>query len=201
MTKRALIYKLLHDAELFEKKPLLITTTRREGKGFDNNLLNKGISVKDIWPSSFTVFVSGTQPVDYLSCGLNLEALSLPAKQVIEATVGPGSVEFLPVSIVNEDAQEPIRQYWILNVLSHIDALDWEHTMWIPDEIPYNKPDAHLDFIKPAFKLQAVESQHMFLLRVRERINAAIYISAALRKNLERAHAVLGMDFMPIKVV
>ena len=101
-SKKALIYKLLLDDALFEKTPSLITMTSRDDKNFDGNLLNKGVSVKAKWPSGSTVFVSGTQPVDYLLCGPRHDAVSHSARRVIETTVGYG-VEFLPVSVVNEN--------------------------------------------------------------------------------------------------
>jgi hypothetical protein len=199
-SKKALIYKLLPDAELFDRNQSLITTTSRDDKNFNSDILNTAISVKTKWPSGVAVFVAGTRPVDYLLCGPRYIAVSQSAKDVIERIVGSG-IEFLPVNVLNEDSKESIGQYWVLNVLNNINALDWEHTRWISDEIPYYKPDAYLNIIKPAFKLKLVEDQHMFLLRVGDFIKSGIYISATLRKSLEAKRATVGMDFMPIKVL
>lgn len=198
--QKALIYKLIHDAELFEKKTSLITATIRDDKSIDTDVLNRGISMKAQWTSGVIVYVSGTQPVDYLLCGPRHHAVSQAAKEVIESLVG-ADIEFLPVNMVNKNSKEPSGQYWILNVIQNIDALDWEYTRWISDDIPYNKPGAYLSIIKPAFKLKKIENRHIFLLRVGRHIKSGIYISAVLRKKLEARKAVLGMDFMPIKVL
>lgn len=197
--KKAIIYKIIINATLFDKKPSLITMVDRDEKNFNTDFLNRGASVKDKWPSDFTVFVSGIQPVDYLLCGLGYDGVSDSARKVIESTVKSG-VEFLPVNLVEKKTNTFLGQYWILNIINNIDALDWEHTKWITPEIPYNAKDAYLDIIKPAFKLQAVEHEHMFLLRVRDYVKSGIYISASLMKNFKSKHATVGMDFMPIKV-
>ena len=197
--KRSFIFELLLDATLLERSLSLITMTNRDDKNFNSKVLKTGVSVINEWPREFTIFVTGTQPVDYLLCGPLYNVVSQSAKGVIESIVGPG-IEFLPVKVVEKITGEYFGEYWILNVLNHLDALDWEHTLWITREIPYGVEDAYLNIIKPAFKLKAVENQHMFHLQVGEHIESGIYISALLRENLKLKHATVGMDFMPIKV-
>jgi hypothetical protein len=193
-------YKLLLNEAMFEKNPSLITMVKRDDKNFNGEFINMGVSIKPIWPSSVTVFVSGTDPVDYFLFGPRHHAVSQRAREVIGNAVGT-SVEFLPLNVVNKDSEDSIGQYWAINILNNIDALDWDHTVWNSDEIPLKKKDAHLDIIKPAFKAHLIEGQHMFLLRVRKFIKSGIYISATLKKQLKSKGTVAGMDFMPIKVV
>lgn len=200
IANKVLIYKLMVDASLFDKKPSLISMVNRDEKNFNTDDLNRGISVKDKWPSDFTVLVEGTQPVDFLLCGLGFDGFSKSAREIIESTVKSG-IEFLPVNIVEKKSDRFIGLYWILNVINNIDALNWEHTTWSTREIPYNAQNAHFKIIKPAFNLQSVKDQHMFLLRVRNYVDSGTYISASLMKNLKLHHAVVGMDFQPIKVV
>jgi hypothetical protein len=131
-------------------------------------------------------------------CGAEYYVISDSAMKIIKSCA-ESSVEFLPVKIVSLDIKAPLGQYWIMNTLNNIDALNWEQTIWSTSEVPYG--DEWASFIKPAFNLAQIKNQHIFLLRVGKHIRSGIYVSETLRYNLNRNKAVLGMDFMPIKVV
>jgi hypothetical protein len=180
------------------KNPALINYVRRDDKGFKDSTLHRGKPVMAKWPDSFNVFVSGTQPLDYFMCGPEYYVVSQFAMEIIKS-YAESSVEFLPVKIVSSDIKDPLGQYWIMNTLNNIDALNWEQTMWGTSEVPYG--DEWASFIKPALNLAKIKNQHIFLLRVGKHIRSGIYVSEALRYNLKRNKAALGMDFMPIKVV
>lgn len=194
-TVKSLVYHLYMGET---KNPALINYLRKDEKGFKESTLHKGKSVKAQWPKDFTVFVSGTQPLDYFMCGPEYYLVSQPAKEIINA-FAQANVEFLPAQVVSQDTEASLGQYWVMNILKSIDALNWEQTMWGTSEIPYN--DEWASFIKPALNLVAIKNQHIFLLRIGKNVRTGIYISETLRYNLKRNKAALGMGFIPIKVV
>lgn len=193
--RKSLVYHLYMGET---KNANLINYAKKDEKGFKESTLHKGKSVKAKWPDGFTVLVSGTQPLNFFMCGPRYYVVSKSTMETIKF-LSESSVEFLPAKIVSQDTETLVGQYWIMNILSNIDALNWEQTMWSTSTIPYG--DEWASFIKPAFNFDVVKDQHLFLLRVGNNIRTGIYVSEALRYSLKRNKATLGMDFIPIKVV
>ena len=193
-TAKAIVYKLYMGET---RNPLLINFISKNESGFKESLLHSGKSVRRNWPKKFTVTVDGTQPIDYFMCGGRYGVVSQRAMDVVQSFT-EDTVEFLPVQVISQNLGGPIGQYWILNILTNIDALDWKRTMWGSAEVPYDNEWA--SFLKPAFKLKMVENQHMFVLRIGKTIRSGIFVSDALRKSLKINNADLGMGFVPLKV-
>ena len=200
MKGNPLVYRLIFDGNLFDDNPSLISEFRMEDCGFDGQLMSCGRFLCNEWPSEFAVFVRGTEPVDYFLCGAHYQVVSENFVKVICSLGDMSEVEFLPIKVFQEDKKEIPCKYSVMNVTNTLDALDWEQTCWINKKIPYNDPNAVLNIIKPAFKAEVVNGVNIFQISVKEKIRTGTYISALLKRNLERTGATLGLEFMPIKV-
>ncbi len=194
------VYWLVFADNFLEDHPSFISCQRWDDHGFDTRLMSTGNSIRAQWPTNFTLYVSGSEPVDYFICGAYYQAVSGDFKKVLSSLKVEG-VEFLPIQVIQEETGTRFQGYSIMNVTRTLDALDWEHTNWGGKQIPYEDPYANLDIITPALKAGIVEGIPIFRLRVKERIRPSIYVSALLYKELEREEAKVGIEFYPIKVV
>jgi hypothetical protein len=97
-------------------------------------------------------------------------------------------------------SNQEIGQYWVMNVIKSVDALDWEQTTWATREIPYSDVRAYLSVIKPAIKFELAKNANIFHLTVQGKNMSGIYLSAQLKNSLENANSTLGMKFTPVKV-
>ncbi|KPL76113.1 hypothetical protein ADN00_12290 [Ornatilinea apprima] len=193
-------YELIFDGYAIEDNPLSIYYERRDDQGFDNRLLNRGNSLEDLWPQDFTIYLRGYQPVDYLMCGPGYEVLSKSAADIFHS-IAKDSIELLPVNtVINDQPVEP-NSFFVLNVLKSFEALNWEETVWSSPKVPYDDPSAHGRIIKPAFNIQLIQEEAIFLLSVQKKIKSGIYISRYLKESLEERNSTIGMAFTPIKVV
>ncbi|NTV36683.1 MAG: hypothetical protein HGA53_06990 [Anaerolineaceae bacterium] len=204
MKKDYLVYWVVHDGNLFEDYPELICATKTDiDPNFDQKQLVFGRGrIGQGWPEDVLVFVSGTKPVDLLLCTPYLEIVSERAMKIIKE-LAPDEVEFLPVRVFHEDGKPYVAmKYWGINVLSILDALDWEHTTWT-EPIPPNKDDplAALSIIKPCLFADKVENHHFFRLIVTSRVYSSKYVSRELKRRLEKEKYVVGIEFGPIKTI
>jgi hypothetical protein len=93
---------------------------------------------------------------------------------------------------------DTIGQYWVINVMREVDALDWDRTRWLNPKIVDTDPHPHLNIIKAAFRLEALQSVDIFRLQIKNEGGVAIYISRRLKRCLEKAGATSGMKLIPI---
>jgi hypothetical protein len=193
-------YELIFDGYAIEDNPLSIYYERRDDQGFDNRLINRGNSLINLWPQDFTIHLRGYQPVDYLMCGPGYEVLSKSAADIFHS-IAKDSIELLPVNtVINDQPVEP-NSFFVLNVLKSFEALNWEETVWSSPKVPYDDPSAHGRIIKPAFNIQLIQEEAIFLLSVQKKIKSGIYISRYLKESLAERNSTIGMAFTPIKVV
>lgn len=199
MREKPLVYRLIFNGNLFDDNPSLISELRLEDCGFNGQLMSCGHSLRNQWPSAFAVYVRGTEPVDYFLCGTYYEVVSENFAKVANSLGGTSGVEFLPIKVFQEDKKEIPYKYSVMNITQTLDALDWEHTLWVNKKIPYDDPTAVLNIIKPTFKAESIHGVNIFQISVNGKIRTGTYVSVLLKQNLERAGATLGLEFMPIK--
>ena len=199
--KTSLFYELIFDGNFLEDHPLIMSYEKINAQGFNQFLCNKGISLRNIWPHDFTLYLQGDQdkPIDFTLCGLGLYVFSKSAAEVI-CSVAQDDIELLPVkTMLNGKAISA--DYYLLNVLKSVEALNWEATIWKTHEIPYEDDDPHMRIIKPAFNSKLIKNEPIFLLSVKNSIMPGKYISGYLKQRLEERKCTIGMAFMPIKTV
>ena len=193
-----LFYKVMFNGNYLEEHPSIISYESLDDQGFNHFLFNKGNSIKDLWPSDFTIYLRGHQPIDYFICGMGYTIMSNSAAEIIYS-VAKDSVELLPVKAVLNDNFIGTDSYYILNVLKSFEALNWQATVWTSHDIPYDDPSAHFKIIKPAFNSQLIQEESIFLLTVNKKILHGIFISKYLKELLEDNEFTVGMEFRPIK--
>jgi len=193
------IYQLIWNGSLFDKKPSLVSEYKTDEQGFDGRLILHGKQLIENWPLGFNVQVQGTQAVDYFLCAGFYDVISDPVRRIIQECSGNNDVEFLPIKVELCSTQQEIGPYWVLNVISKLEALDWEQTIWATGTIPYSDIRAYSRVIKPAFKLESAKNATIFHLSVQGKTTPGIYLSAHLKVAMEQAQCTLGMEFAPIK--
>lgn len=163
-------------------------------------MINQGKALQNKWVDDFTIYTQGTIPVDYFLAGGFYDVVSDPVRRTVQAMIEKERVEFLPVRVVSVATNEEIERYWAINVIENIDALDWEKTIWTTPKVPYDDNQAYSKIIRPVLKFELTKNVNIFHLSVEGRIKSGIYISWQLKKALEDANSILGMEFTPIKV-
>ncbi|MEL7590045.1 MAG: DUF1629 domain-containing protein [Anaerolineaceae bacterium] len=199
------VYKLLHDAYVYDSYPgaFLVPKNGIKYSRFDEKLISFGRgSLKNLWPQDMTVNITGITPVDYLFCSVNIDAVSDHARTVIEK-ISPLDVEFFPLDVIDEDGMPIIKtKYWVINVLTIIDALDWDNTKWTTGKPPTKKdPTAFLSIIKPCLIESKINGRNIFRIEVANQTTSGKFISHFLRKSLEKEGCTIGMDFGQIKTI
>lgn len=193
------IYHLVWAGSLFDEEPSLISENKTEEHGVNGRVINRGNRIDMEWPKDFTIYVKGTRPVDYFLCGGFYGVVSDPVRKVVQA-ISNQDVEFLPVRVVSSVTNQEFGQFWVLNVITKKDALNWEQTTWTTNQIPYGDPQARLMLVKPVLEFELIKDANIFLVDIQGKTVSGIYLSALLKEAMERANCTLGMKFSPIKV-
>jgi len=197
------VYKLIHDAYVDDEyhDAILVPKKGTKFSNFDEKLISFGRgSLKALWPQDLTVNVTGTQPVDFMFCTAYIEAVSERAKMVIE-TLSPLDVEFYPLDVFSEDGK-PFNsmKYWAIYIMTILDALDWENTMW-KETIPpaRNDPKAFMSFIRPCLIESKIKDTNIFRIEVAGETTSGKFVSNKLRTALKKEGCAIGMDFGQVK--
>jgi hypothetical protein len=161
-------------------------------KGLDKDLLTEGNTITD-WPSDATLYVKGKNPTDYLFYPLSpWFTVSKKAQAALEKA-NIDEIQFLPVHVVHKSGIE-IPGYAIVNVLTVIAALDYEHTAWMtPDRENVTYPQ--LNILEEALQRIKIEESEIFRL---VELKTQVYVSKYFKECLERKNASVGFGFMPI---
>lgn len=161
-------------------------------RGFDQNLLAKGIPITD-WPSDVSLYVKGKNPTDYLFYPLaSWFTISKIARIALEEA-HIGGLQFLPVHVFHKSGIE-LPGYVIVNVKIVVSALDYEHTIWLtPEREHVIYPQ--LNLFKEALSRKNINGLDIFRL---SELKTQIYVSNYFKECLERKNASTGFGFMPI---
>jgi hypothetical protein len=194
-------YELMVNGDLFEKNDNLIWWKSMDTKGFDEYKMMDGIPLSNVWPGNVIVYVTGEIDVDLFRGGPYYKIISDKVRDIISHKWSD-STEFLPVKVVHHESKKEFGSYWVLNVVQVLEALDEENTMWnVGHPPPPDERIPHASYIKPALKREVILGKGIFRIRWRDSVNgAANFITNELREDLQKAHATLGMDFLPVKV-
>jgi len=179
----------------WESDPECLVYVSEDIKGFDYERFYKGEPIKD-WPEGITFVMKGEVAEDCLVVDLHWMVVSDRVRRTFEECHVVGA-QFLPVRIMKDDGQE-VGRYWALNVTRLADALDWEHTRWLPGRDPRTDEYPELDIVRAALRLEALKDVDVFRLAVRGRGDAGIYISERLKVCLQHAGATTGLSYDPV---
>jgi len=161
-------------------------------KGIDKDLLSEGVPITD-WSSGASLYVNGKNPTDFLFYPLApWFTISKKAREVLEEA-HIGGIQFLPIHVFHKSGIE-IPGYVIVNVLTVVAALDYEHTTWLTRErehIPYPQ----LNIFEEALQRKKIEGLDIFRL---VELKTQIYISQYFKECLERKNVAIGFGFMPV---
>jgi hypothetical protein len=165
---------------------------RVDFKGFDKDLLTEGTLVHN-WSSDITLYVKGKNPTDYLFNPLSPWFIISKRAQMAVDHLNVVGIQFLPVHVFHTSGVE-IPGYAIGNVLTIVEALDYEHTVWMtPDREHVTYPQ--LNVLEEALQKKKVASFDIFRLA---ELRTQIYVSEHFRESLERRRATIGFGFKPV---
>lgn len=111
---------------------------------FDDKPLNLGTALQDTWPDDVTTVMREDYPDD-IDLADNLYGsyhpiISEPLKQWLEQEITDGSIEYLPITIINHKGRAEPDPYYVLHPRTLIDCIDQDasEVEWNPldpDEI------------------------------------------------------------------
>jgi len=161
-------------------------------KGVNKDLLTEGAPITD-WPSDAILYVKGKKPTDYLFYPLSpWFTISKKAQIALEEENIEG-IQFLPIHVVHKSGIE-IPGYAIVNVLTVVAALDYEHTAWMtPDRERVTYPQ--LNILEEALQRKKIEGFDIFRL---VELKTQVYVSKYFKECLDRKNATVGFGFMPV---
>jgi hypothetical protein len=203
MNKESLVYWLVHDANLFENHPELIHSTKVVSSKLDQRKISFGQnSVSSKWPDDVIIYIDGSSPVDYMLCNKRINLISERAKLVIE-NIADKDIEYLPVQILQADGQIYNKmRYWAINILTVINAIDWQNTRWSTPRPPnQNDPLAVLKVILPCLNANIIGNANIFHIEIGGKIRSSTFISLLIKQELEKSGCIIGMEFEPIETI
>lgn len=201
MKSEPLVYWLVYNANFLDDHPEYICSKKVTSTEFDSSLLSFGRgSLLPIWPNDVEIFITGNQPVDYLLSDVHIDLVSDRVKMIFEEKAND-DIELLPVNVMYDDGKPYDKmKYWAINILTIVDALDWENTRWSTPKPPNrNDPLVYMNIIKPSIYAMKIGDANIFRLEVAGKIKAQKFVSLKIKKELERLGFTVGMQFTPIK--
>ena len=171
----------------------------KEVHGFNAHKFSEGIRIEN-WPENVKFYVSGDNNEDLLIGGFAWYLVSDRVRIAFEEC-NVEDVQFLPVIFLNTDNGERVGCYWVLHVLSELEALNWERTRWLYPEKRDIEQYPILNIIKEVFQEDVVKDVDIFRLRVKDQVSTIIYISERLKRCLENAEATIGFKFIPVTII
>lgn len=161
-------------------------------KGFNKDLLTEGAPITD-WPPDVTLYVKGKNPTDYLFYPLSPWFTISKKAQIALEEANIEGIQFLPIHVLHKSGIE-IPGYAIVNVLTVVAALDYEHTDWMtPDRerVPYPQ----LNILEEALQRKKIDGLEIFRLA---ELKTQVYVSKYFKECLERKKATVGFGFIPV---
>ncbi|PPD59155.1 imm11 family protein [Dehalogenimonas etheniformans] len=190
------VFKLFAGGPVWPKLGGVVFTGKNDLKGFDEYRFYEGKLIDD-WPPGITFYVKGTGEEDYILVGIHWIVVSDRVKTKLEEC-GVFGVQFLPITVVNDENGEKLGPYWALNVFQEVDALDWEHTRWI--NLGDKPEDTHhplLGAVKVALRFDKVNNIDIFRLNIKGRGDTTIYLSRRVRDCLTN-NRFTGLEIDPV---
>ncbi len=171
---------------------------KKKVKPFNRHRLNSGHHIgNDEWPHNATFYMSDGLLDDYLIGGMSYFPMSDRLKGAIESLVGDGA-QFLPVQI-KQGADNPTqKQYWIMNVLQVVDALDWKRTKWVNPQKVLTDPHPVLNIAIPVLEAASLQGISVFNLKIKDDISPQVYVSERVMKSIRNRGVDVGLKLRPI---
>ncbi len=182
-------YRLLLD-DTASKGGLM--TLAKEVRGFNARTLNVGNPITS-WPEDIRFSVYGTLKEDLIVGGYMWFLYSNAFRRTIEEIVPSADVQFLPVEVVHEKMD--LGQYWVMNIISELEALDFDHTVWLDRDEKYPS----LGIIKYAVIYDEVAEKDLFRLRIGGISNDVPILSKKLQTVLHERDLLKGIILREIK--
>lgn len=161
-------------------------------KGVNKDLLTEG-TLLTYWPSDAILYVKGKNPTDYLFYPLSPWFTISKKAQIALEEANIEGMQFLPVHVMHKSGIE-IPGYAIVNVLTVVKALDYDHTSWMaPEREHVTYPQ--LNIMEEVLQRKKIEGFEIFRL---VELRTQIYVSEYFKESLERKKATIGFGFMPV---
>ncbi len=161
-------------------------------RGVNKDLLTEGAPITN-WPSDATLYVKGKTTTDYLFYPLSPWFTISKKAQIALQEANIDGIQYLPIHVVHKSGIE-IPGYVIVNVLTVVAALDYEHTVWMtPDRERVAYPQ--LNILEEALQRKKIEGFDIFRL---VELKTQVYVSKYFSECLERKNATVGFGFMPV---
>lgn len=129
---------------------------------------------------------------DYMGNVYGWPILSEKAAKLFSGLI-KNDIQMLPIKILNKDTRQAIDEYFVLNILSLIEALDLENSVY---NYVITEGKKELAVIKYGIKETKVIDHHIFRLKESP---FAIFVSKEFKKVAED-NTMLGMEFLKVKM-
>lgn len=198
------VYWVVHDGNFLNAHPEYILEEKVIiNPSFNDKRLNfdRGSIMKD-WPDGVSIYVSGSKPVDLLLCSPYIDIVSDRARQIFQE-LAPGEIEFLPVQVYQTNGRPfEAMQYWAIHVLTVLDALAWDETVWVTPVPPQrDDPTAFMSIIKPVFYENKLGNHKVFRFEVNGQVRSGWYVTKDVKEALVKEKCFIGIEFYPVKTI
>ena len=160
----------------------------------DKYAVYEGTVIDDWVPVTFECNPrNGSVVTEMLGNSYGWPIMSRRAIELLDGAIR-NEVQLLPVKVINKDTKEEIENYYVLNVLPFLDALDLEHSL----HTYFTCGDIKvLSVMKYALRKEGVENHNIFRLKESP---MSIFVSEHFKRIAEE-NKMLGLDFLEVKVI
>jgi hypothetical protein len=162
----------------------------------EGEYFHKGKKIINWNPKNTVHYYEYYEPEDYLhNSAFFFKIFSSKIKSATEE-LGIKNVQFLPIKIISPDGYPELKNYFILNLLTFLDALDLEHSKY--REIIKTKEGEKviMGLTKYVLKKDVVKDYDIFSLTTDKQV---LFVSKRLKKLLKKKK-VKGISFEKVKI-
>jgi hypothetical protein len=185
-------YKLIYD---YENDGDFIGSLAKETFGVDQYDVTKGELVKE-WNENISFIYNpdeGDVYSDYLSNNYRWFIVSEKFQQEMEGVV-QNSIQYLPIKIINSKNNEEELNYKVANVITVIDALDLDNSVYDIFELDDEKI---FSIEKYGLKKDIVDGYNIFKLKDD---TIPIFVSEKFKNTIDNSK-MTGFEFLEVKVI
>lgn len=168
---------------------------KAELHGMNDRCVDRGMPLAQNWikPDFTYQLDEGEILSDYLC---NVKSWLMVSKRFVQATYDymGESVEYLPVKLINRTTDEICEDYFILNVVNIVSALDFDHS----DYSVFNVPNIPPFYSIKKYALLSDQIGNHHIIKLKED-TVPIFISKSLKSTITKHH-LTGFDFLQVAV-
>lgn len=139
----------------------------------------------------------GDTHIEYLATNISHPIMTEKAVKALEKLIA-NDVQLLPIRVINKKTGEEPEKYYILNILSCVDALDLQNSLY-DRRIDDRTNEEYISVIKYALDSSRVGEHHIF--RIKESVlSVSVFVSEEFRK-VVRKNKMKGMEIYKVKTI